>query len=320
MIPEVVVINAANNNNNDEIEAGIENPLYVPKAQTFINTKISKIRYIEFKKRKRLMNIIKELKYENRQLLRKLRKEKNDDKTDNNRCYKKPKINKNKKGDKNNKEDNKINLLVKLISISNLVVKVRAFYEEDANSTVAAGKKLYITKLKVQKQKRYMTSSRKELHKKFMSKYDVKVSYTFFRKHEPFWVLKPNSHRDTSLCILHENINLKIQVLKIASIINDANSDTLMSNLCCSIYDLNCLKHECQSCKNRTFKVNEFKNDQDLKYYKWVRARESIKTRKGQKVITITKKEEVIAKPREVVNSLLISLPDLFEHCYKIHN
>lgn len=240
---------------------------------------------MEYNKRKHLINIIKKLKEEKKDLLRKLREKKEEDKTNNKGLDKKVKSKEDKKGQKD-KEDNRIKLLVK---------KVKTFYEKDTNSTEAAGKKQYITRNKIQKQKRYTTSSQKHLHKIFMAKYQVKISFTFFCKHRPFWVLKPNSsQRDTCLCTQHENINLKIKALKGAAIINEANSDALMSYLCCSIYDPNCLKRECETCKNRTVNVNEFRNDKDVIYFKWVRARESIRTKKGQKVITITKKRKLL--------------------------
>lgn len=92
------------------------------------------------------MIIIKKLKEENNQLQVKL-----------NMCMR----------EKKNKEQNKIDSDEKLKRVVNkekgkeddrirqLVRKVRNFYLEDLNSTMGAGKKEYVTRLKVQKQKRY---------------------------------------------------------------------------------------------------------------------------------------------------------------------
>lgn len=36
--------------------------------------------------------------------------------------------------------------------------------------------------------------------------------------------------------------------------------------------------------------------------------------------MTIMKKEEILAKPREVINALIAGLPAFLEHIYIIHN
>ncbi|PZC80151.1 hypothetical protein B5X24_HaOG215373 [Helicoverpa armigera] len=173
----------------------------------------------------------------------------------------------------------------------------------------------------MQKQKRYMTTTQKVLHEKFMTKHKIKVSYSFFCKHRPFWVLAPKSaQRDTCKCIIHENIDLMIKALKISSIIDEPDCDALIKNMCCSIYEEKCLRRECQYCKDKLVQFKEFSDNHHITYCKWIRARETVKTRKGLNVITVMKKEEVKATPRELINVLIASLRAFFKHIYKIHN
>lgn len=305
-VPEVSMFIDTTIKDSSEIEAKYEDPL---KSNQFeADVKIRRIRYIEQKKRKHLMRIIKKLKEENNQLKVKL-----------NICRK----------EKKNKEKSKIKSTEKVKRVINkddnrirrLVRKVRNFYLDDLNSTMGAGKKEYMTRLKVQKQKRYMTSTQKVLHQKFMTKYQIKISYSFFCKHRPFWVLAPKSaQRDTCKCIVHENIDLMTKALKSSSIIDESDCDALIKSMCCSIYEEKCLRRECQCCKDKLVQFKEFSDDQEITYCKWIRARETVKTKKGQKVITIVKKEEVKATPRELINTLIASLPSFFKHIYKIHN
>lgn len=51
MKSEVVLVKAADNDN-DDIEGGAEDALYIPEPKTPPDSKIRKIRYLEFKKRK----------------------------------------------------------------------------------------------------------------------------------------------------------------------------------------------------------------------------------------------------------------------------
>lgn len=197
---------------------------------------------------------------------------------------------------------------------------IEKFYIDDSNSVVAAGKKQYKTKNKVQKQKRYITSSLKILHQKFIDQTNMKVSYSTFCHYRPFWVLIPNNtQRDTCMCTIHTNIDLIVQALHKEDIVNEKNATELLTSQCCSIYNENCLMRNCDDCKNKVIRYNEFTNEETIKYFQWIRSKEKITTKKGPKTTTITKKEEFITTRLELINLLEKNLNSFMKHCYKIH-
>nr|XP_026495648.1 uncharacterized protein LOC113400334 isoform X2 [Vanessa tameamea] len=153
-----------------------------------------------------------------------------------------------------------------------------------------------------------------------MKIHKIRVSYCTFWKCRPFWVLPATAaQRDTCMCEVHANIDLKLESLFKAGIIREKNHHELLESLCCSRYSEKCLKRECDVCKRKTIQFNEFSNDDEIMFYKWIRSREWISTKKGPKTITITKKDEIKAKPLEVINELDTDMKSFFEHCYLIY-
>lgn len=196
---------------------------------------------------------------------------------------------------------------------------IKEFYVDDANSTVCPGKKQYITRFKKQMQRRFLRSSIKELYHKFLKTHEIKVSYCTFWKCRPFWVLPATAaQRDTCMCTKHANIDLKLESLFKAGIIHEKRHEELLESLCCSRYEEKCLKRECDACKDKVIHYNQFSNDEDVVFHQWIRSRESISTKRGPKTATITTKDEIKAKPLDVINLLDSDLKPFFEHCYLI--
>nr|CAI5836874.1 unnamed protein product [Callosobruchus analis] len=94
------------------------------------------------------------------------------------------------------------------------------FYEEDENSRMTPGKRDFITFQKVRKQKRFLNDSLKNLYSKFCFKEKrFRVSYAFFCRLTPFWVLIPSAaSRQTCLCAVHEHVRLLVSKLKVLNI------------------------------------------------------------------------------------------------------
>lgn len=92
---------------------------------------------------------------------------------------------------------------------------IKQFYEDDINSRIGAGKKQYVKKYGIVKQKRYLLDSVKNLHKKFLEDNpNIRISYVTFTRLRPFWVYLPRDDRDTCACTTHTNIDLMIFALK----------------------------------------------------------------------------------------------------------
>lgn len=86
--------------------------------------------------------------------------------------------------------------------------EIEDFFDDDSNSRIAADKKECIKKNGLTKQKRYLTDTLINLHKKFNVTYK-EVSYSTFCKYRPFWVVYPKeSDRNTCSCVKHVNMDL----------------------------------------------------------------------------------------------------------------
>lgn len=89
------------------------------------------------------------------------------------------------------------------------------FLEEDENSRICPGKNEFVSKGKIKKQKRYLTDSLKNLHKKYIATSQYKISYSSFCKLRPFWIrIASVNIRDTCLCKVHENMELVVTALR----------------------------------------------------------------------------------------------------------
>ena len=66
---------------------------------------------------------------------------------------------------------------------------VEAFYARDDNGRMTTGVKNTITRLKMKKQRRLLTETMKNLHRKFSAESSFTISYTVFCRLRPFWVV-----------------------------------------------------------------------------------------------------------------------------------
>ncbi|CAH2000779.1 unnamed protein product [Acanthoscelides obtectus] len=165
---------------------------------------------------------------------------------------------------------------------------LRSFFEDDSNSRIGAGKKEYVTKQNVRKQKRYLLDTILNLYKKMLAN-NFKISYQTFCGLRPFWIVRPSTqNRDTCLCVTHSNLDMKLRALYDAKIIAYNNYQKLLEQLCCDRYNENCLSRRCLLCKNRLPKYKEFNDKRIIKYKMWVQERQEIidlKTKKPKIVI-----------------------------------
>lgn len=202
-----------------------------------------------------------------------------------------------------------------------IIESIEKFYNDDAVSTICAGKKEFITKKKVRMQKRYLTAPLKKLHKKLLSETNLRVSYSFFTKHRPFWVLPPKPIRDTCLCAQHTNMELLIQSLHNARIIDEKTANEVVSFLCCDPKTTNCLLRQCILCKDKVLNYKEFSNDVDITYFKWGKTTKEIVTKNGQKKKqTLTVKDKITTSPLTALNELEKSLNTFFLHIHNIES
>lgn len=149
------------------------------------------------------------------------------------------------------------------------VEKVRQFYTDNANSSIAAGKKEFVTKNKIKMQKRYLNAPLKTLYFKFRSESNIRISYSYFCKLRPFWTVFPKPiNRDTCLCSRHCNIDLLIKALHKAGIINVKSSDEVLSKLCCDPRRSACLNRTCNICALNKLEYFNISSG-NVTFYEW---------------------------------------------------
>ena len=102
--------------------------------------------------------------------------------------------------------------------------KVKQFFESDSNSRMCPGRKDSITRGSVKKQKWLLLDTMRNLFDIFQCENETKISYTTFCKLRPFWIVQPRvQHRETCLCMRHENMQFLLDKLHFLSVVSTAN-------------------------------------------------------------------------------------------------
>ncbi|VVC99723.1 unnamed protein product, partial [Leptidea sinapis] len=185
------------------------------------------------------------------------------------------------------------------------------FFDRDDISRMTAGKKECISQDKTKKQRRYLLDSMKNLHKLFEAE-NTKVSYSYFCKQRPFWVLIPDvSDRETCLCKTHANIELLLVVLHSRKIIKEKNSAEVINRLCCS--NTSSLLSRCGTCKDKKLEYL-LDIDEAITYSKWEHKKETYVTKGVEKTKRVIAKVKVTAPPKEAVAIFESLIPEFLKH------
>lgn len=147
---------------------------------------------------------------------------------------------------------------------------IKNFLEEDEHSRMCPGKKEVIKKNGLELQKRYLNETLKNLHEKFISKYNRQISYSLFCKSCPYWIKRMNvAQRETCKCITHSNMEFMIQALAKYNAIQETCTKDVINSMCCS-KSVKCLLRLCEECVNRTPEINNILIDINVFYFKWI--------------------------------------------------
>ena len=130
--------------------------------------------------------------------------------------------------------------------------RITDFFNRDDVSQITSGKKETVTRKKEKKQKRFLLDSMRNLHDKFVSEnQDFKIGYDAFRRRRPFWVVVPSiNQRDTCLCKLCDNLELKACVLQRNGILKSNSLAAAAKDLCCE-EEKECMYRTCNKCNTR---------------------------------------------------------------------
>ncbi|KAH9632276.1 hypothetical protein HF086_010201 [Spodoptera exigua] len=200
------------------------------------------------------------------------------------------------------------------------VEEVHQFYNDDANSSISASKKEFVTKNKLKMQKRYLNAPLNTLYQKFISQVGKKISYSTFCRLRPFWTVFPKpTNRDTCLCSRHLNMELLLQGLHRACIVNVRTCEQLLSKLCCDSKNLDCLNRSCNTCSSNHleyFNVSE----NNVSFYEWRKTMKEITLKNGtKKKQQLTEKLKTTMNIKTAITKFEADLIAFFNHVHKIN-
>ncbi|PZC73688.1 hypothetical protein B5X24_HaOG208959 [Helicoverpa armigera] len=149
---------------------------------------------------------------------------------------------------------------------------LKKFFERDDVSRMTAGKKEYVTRNKIQKQKRFLLDTLLKLYKKYKNE-GGNVSFTTFKRYRPFYIVPPNlSTRNTCACIKHSNLTFKAEALKKLGLIKTTDLTDLVSEMVCDVKSKSCMYSECNLCRDKVLQITipADQNQDEVSWYEFI--------------------------------------------------
>lgn len=197
--------------------------------------------------------------------------------------------------------------------------KIRNFFLSDEVSRVTAGIKETVTFKKVKKQKSYLDDSMKTLYKAFLKENGPIISYTTFTRNRPFYVVKPSDiNRDTCLCKVHANIQLKTMALKQNKVIEEKNPHELTNLIVCDKSSAACMYGQCNECNKKIIPVSVDNPTESASWYEW----QTVNQTKTKNIAGIQQVKEVKVSARVKIDGTIGELVDKFQtdmKSFKVH-
>ncbi|XP_061598342.1 uncharacterized protein LOC133461445 [Cololabis saira] len=173
---------------------------------------------------------------------------------------------------------------------SEIMKTTTSFFLRDDVSRMTTGRKQTVTRLKKRMQKRLLTDTMKNLHRKFLSEHIGDVSYTTFCRLRPFWVVTPSSSdRDTCLCKRHENLQFMANALQSQGLLSSRNIEEMSEATMCDTKAKTCAYGECGECLLTCYPTLKTPGEEIIGLSQWM----SEKVTKDEKVSTVTVKREI---------------------------
>ena len=193
---------------------------------------------------------------------------------------------------------------------------VSDFFQRDDNSRMTSGKKQTITRKKEKKQKRLLLDTIKNIFSKFQAEFPMlKISYSLFCFLRPFWVVQPSpGDRETCLCKVHENVTLISGKLYELKVLPTKDPEEMARVCACNPENKNCMYGDCNTCKEKTFPVENLSEPKKLtEYQQWA----SCQDENGYNII---KKVTLTCSIKDLVDIFQTQLQNFKKHVFNIKN
>lgn len=197
--------------------------------------------------------------------------------------------------------------------------KVKDFFEKDDISRMCPGKRDYVKKNGVKKQKRVLLDSVKALQPKFFQETGINLPYTTLLRAKPFWIVAPKSRdRETCLCVKHENFELKLSKLNSLQQTSHRSAEEIVKEYSCDMTSYECMTGLCDKCKKLTLQQGD--NEETVTYFQWQSINEKKLIKGENKTFKITKKVPVTSTIKHLRKALAEEIPIMKQHLYGIYN
>ena len=178
---------------------------------------------------------------------------------------------------------------------------IKDFLEEDINSRTLPGKKDYIVRKGLRRQKKILCDSMKNLHQKYLKEHSgIQISYATFCRLKPFWIVRPKcSDRDTCGCKLHINASYMIDRLVQHGVLpaSSCSFTGACQHVVCDTNSKSCMYGECTECKEKKISLSNVDRGKQTWVYSWqnkTKEREVQKPDGQSKIrVRITVKEKI---------------------------
>lgn len=198
---------------------------------------------------------------------------------------------------------------------------VENFFLRDENSTLAPGKKDTIYFKKQTKQKRYMTDTLKNLHKKFIDESSSNISFSTFCRLRPFYIVRPAiNSRNTCLCVKHTNFNYLLKQMYALKLIEVHGIFDLCKAICCDPKNEICMYRKCDICtsKYKSILIQPVDMNTTGTYSKWCTKIEKGLDRKRKEFTTkIMTKISIKCSYQNIIREFEASLNSVLPHHYR---
>jgi len=194
--------------------------------------------------------------------------------------------------------------------------KVQGFFEREDISRVCPGIKQTITRHGVKKQKRILTDSVKNLHRKFLSE-GGHVSYAKFCKLRPFWTVQPKeTDRETCLCYMHENLQNMTHAMRNKGLLPVDDVNDLVPLFMCSVDSIECAYSECGKCSQSEFTFSRFASEAEINFPQWETGKKTYTQNGQEKQATVTAKVMKTVTETEAVGLFLSAMKAFKKHWF----
>lgn len=191
---------------------------------------------------------------------------------------------------------------------------IHTFFLRDDVSRMTTGRKQTITVRKKKMQKRLLTDTLKNLHRRFESENSDNVSYCLFCACRPFWVVAPtDADRATCQCKAHENLQFIADTLYSHGIVESKNLEEMADRTVCATGIKACAYGDCNECRLTTHPTLKAATEEIVQVVQW-----SVERTGEEEKKTITLKKEVQSTEADLVSDFQDRLFKFRKHLFNI--